>query len=47
MTDDRHLEKIEKRLYLRHGLTDLHEIWQDDAAYWSLEGYGQLKLYIF
>ena len=29
MTDDRHLKKIEKRPYLRNGLTDRHEILHD------------------
>jgi len=31
MADGRHLEKINKPPYLNSGLTDRHEIWQDDA----------------
>jgi len=35
--------KNRKRPYLHNALTDLHQIWHDDA-FWPSEGYGQLKL---
>jgi len=31
IADGRHLEKIEKSLYLSNGLTDRHKIWHSDA----------------
>jgi len=34
--------KIEKRPYFRNGLIDLHKIWHV-AAFWPVEGYGELK----
>jgi len=47
MADGRHLEnRIICHSYLGIGMTDLHEIWHDDA-YWSSEGYEQLKFPAF
>jgi len=46
MADGRHFQKVEKSLYLSHGLTDRHAIWQDYAFLLSAP-YRQLKFNSF
>ena len=42
MADGRHLEKFNKRPYLRNGLADLHKIWHGGAN-WHCKAYLQLE----
>jgi len=42
IAESRHLEKFNKRTYLRNGLTDLHEIWYS-GAHWHCKAYLQLE----
>ena len=44
MADGRHLGEIDKTRYLRNGLTDLDEIWLDDA-YWTPGRYRPPKFH--